>query len=366
MALTDLDLEDVCFQTCDDVRDPLRHACASNPDLAHYHTLGESEEGRELYGVTLGHGPRLVTLVAGAHADEPVGPETLRRFVLGALSNRDWLAEDDTFADLFEQFTFRIVPHVNPDAEVKNAPWIGAWPDVEVYLRHRLREQPGRDLEFGYPVMRPENRHVARFLFDFTPIALHMSLHGMGFSEGPMLLIERHWVDRTETLRERFREAVEAQGLRLHDHDRGGDKGFDYVDPGFWTTPEGAAMKAHFTARGDLETARKFFLSSMEFARIMGYDAEAKRYPLCLVTELPLFVIERAYEHEAGVPSAYLAFQEELPELKRRLDRGESVAEDLAAHDLRPLDLDAAIRLQLRCLELGLECALGARNGTEC
>ena len=89
MSLAELDLGDVCFQNCEDAYDPIRHACASNPDLAQFHELGHSEEGRLVYGVTLGNGPRLVTLVAGAHADEPVGPETLRRFILGALADRD-------------------------------------------------------------------------------------------------------------------------------------------------------------------------------------------------------------------------------------------------------------------------------------
>lgn len=366
MHFSDLDLGDVCFQTCDDAHEPIRHACESNPDLATFHTLGASVEGRPLYGVTLGHGPKLVTLVAGAHADEPVGPETLRRFILGTLAQRDWLAQDDGFAELFERFTFRIVPHVNPDAEHRNQPWIASWPDVEAYLEHRKRELPGRDVEFGYPVMREENRLVSRFLFDFTPIALHMSLHGMGFSEGAMLLVERHWIERTETMRQRFREAVAEAGLRLHDQDRGGEKGFDYVDPGFWTTPEGALMKEFFTRRGDLDTARRFFFSSMELARLTGYDAETKTYPLCLVTELPLFVLRKEYEREPGVPSAYLAFQDEMPELKRRLRRGESISDALAEYELEPLDLDASVRLQLRCLELGLDCALNATPGAGC
>lgn len=355
MRFADLDLSDLRFRTSADAFDLVRHACRANPDLATFHSLGDSEEGRPVYGVTLGHGPALVTLVAGAHADEPVGPETLRTLVLGALANRDWLAEDDGFADLFDRFTFRIVPHVNPDAEAQNQPWIEAWPSVEAFLVHRQREQPGRDVEFGYPVMRRENRLVARFLFDYSPIVLHVSLHGMAFSEGAMLLVERHCVDRTDALRDGFRAAVREAGLRLHDHDRGGEKGFEYVEPGFSTTPEGTAMRAYFRERGDLETARGFFLSSMEMARIAGYDAKRRAYPLCLVTELPLFVIELDYKHEPGVPSAYLAFRDELPELTLRAQRGEDLAADLAPFELQPLDLGTAVRLHLRSLDLGLE-----------
>ena len=355
MRLSELDTTDLCFHTAEEVRSEIRHACAANADLARFEDLGQSEEGRPLYGVTLGHGPKTVTLLAGAHADEPVGPETLRLFILGSLAHRDWLADGDGFAELFERFTFRIVPQINPDGEARNKPWIDAWPDVEAYLQHRVREQPGRDLEFGFPVMREENRCTARFLFDYSPLALHMSLHGMGFSEGALLLIERQWVEHTEAMRGAFVAAAEASGLRLHDHDRGGEKGFDYIDPGFTTTPEGAAMRFHFMEQGDTEMASKFFSSSMELARMTGYDARSKRYPLCLVTELPLFVIEHEYLHEPGLPTAYLGFQEELPELQLRLRQGESIRDRLASYKIRPLDLSTAVRLQLRCIELGLD-----------
>ncbi len=364
MHLTDLDLSGVGFRTDADASVALERACAANPDLAQFHRLGTSEEGRPIAGITLGHGPETVTLVAGAHADEPVGPETLRTFVLGALEHRGW--QGGGFHELFERLTFRVIPQVNPDAEARNRPWIEAWPEIEPYLRHRVREQPGRDVEFGFPVMREENRLASRFLFGFSPISLHMSLHGMGFSEGAMLLIERNWVGRTEALRAAFVASASEAGLGLHDHDRGGEKGFDYVDPGFWTTPEGTAMREHFQAQGDLETARKFFASSMELARLTGYDAGRRRHPLCLVTELPLFVIEREYEHEAGVPSAYLALREELPELQLRLERGESIRDALDSFQLRPLGLETAVRLQLRCIELGLECVARADEGEAC
>ncbi|HEX8384691.1 MAG TPA: M14 family zinc carboxypeptidase, partial [Rubricoccaceae bacterium] len=280
MRLADLDLTGLRsgsswrFRTSDDVFDTMREACAVNPDLATFEAIGESEEGRPIAGVTLGTGPHLVTLVAGAHADEPVGPETLRTFVLEGLSARGWGAPDGGLDDLFERFTFRIVPHVNPDAEARNRPWIDAWDagrpaeTLALYLRHRLREPPGRDVEFGYPSARPENAAASRFLFGDEPVALHASLHGMGFSEGALLLIEKGWLaaPETEGLRAGFRTAAGEAGLGLHDHDRGGDKGFRYGGPGFSSTPEGAAMRDHFLALGETETAARFGLSSMEMA----------------------------------------------------------------------------------------------------
>ncbi|MEL6445266.1 MAG: M14 family zinc carboxypeptidase [Bacteroidota bacterium] len=363
MRLADLDLSDVCFRTSEDVFATLEHACTSNPDLATFEVIGTSEKGRPIAGVTMGHGPRTVTLVAGAHADEPVGPETLRTFVIESLAARDWGASDGGFAELFEQFTFKIVPHVNPDAETANQPWVQAWPDLRAFLRHRLREQPGRDIEFGYPVMRAENRAVSRFLFGYAPIALHASLHGMAFSEGALLLIERHWAeafpDRLAVLQRSHLEAAKTlAGLEPHDQDRSGDKGFRYLGPGFWSTPEGTAMQAYFLREGEGETASKFFLSSMELARIAGYDAVRKAAPLCLVTELPLWLVRCDPGNPPGVPLNFQAFREVLPSLTAAAQRDVLTEEELdgarARFGLKPVDLRTAVRLQLHALDLGL------------
>jgi len=336
--------QDIIFSTADNMRKRLMQACERNSDIATYYELGKSEEGRAIDAVIIGRGDVIVSLIAGAHSDEPVGPETLRTFIIEGLRQRKRLTE------LFEQYRFVIVPHINPDGEAQNQAWIRRWPDVSAYIQHAFRELPGRDLEFGYPDMRVENRLVSAFLKDHTPISLHLSLHGMGFAEGAMLLIERHWIDKTVELRFHFAEYARKLGLRLHDHDRGGEKGFTYIAPGFTTTPEGRAMQAHFRALGDAETAHKFHLSSMEFVRSLGGD------PLSLVTELPLFDIPREITAQyTGSPEKYLRFKKKLPALKLQLAKGESIDATLAEFNIQPLGLAAAIRSQLYVIELGLQ-----------
>ena len=251
--------------------------------------IGTSEEGRPIEAFVLGDGPKRASLLAGAHADEPIGPITLRRL-----------------AEAPEGFTLFVVPDVNPDGAARNRAWFDRWPDLDAYRAHRRREPPGRDVEFGYPAMRPENAAVSAFLAEHGPFDLHMSLHGMGEADGALLLIDKHWIDRTAELRSAYAAALRDAGLPLLDRDRGGEKGFSYIGPGFWTTPESDAMRAHFAE--DPETARCFHRNSMEFVRSLGGD------PLCLVTEIPLFV------------------------------------------DERPVEIETAVRLQLRALELG--CAL--------
>ena len=333
----------ITFRTCDEVSPLIQEACADNNDIATYEQIGVSEEGRPIDGVVLGRGKRKVSLIAGAHSDEPVGPETLRTLIIDGLRQRGSLA------DLLDKFQFVIVPHINPDGEARNQGWIKGWPGLEAYLLHTFREPPGRDLEFGFPNMRAENQQVANFLRAHAPLAMHTSLHGMGFAEGAMLLIERHWIDKTETLRERFKAVVRNAGLRLHDHDRKGDKGFHYIEAGFWTTPEGSAMRAFFEANGDPVTASKFHDSSMEFVRQLGGD------PLCLVTELPLFVINKSVaEPRPGVPQAYWEFAEKIPTLRSELLAGRSIQPILDDYRIQPLPLLQGVQLQLAVIDSAL------------
>ena len=304
--------------------------------------LGQSESGQPIIGFVFGHGPRRVSLLAGAHADEPVGTLTLASLVdfFAAEPHSQWLADH----------TFFLVPHVNPDGAAMNEPWIEKWPDPVACLRHVVREPPGRDIEFGYPDLRPENQAVSAWLKENGPFHLHVSLHGMTLSEGGQLLIDRLWVDRTESLRHDYAAALTDAGLDLFDWDRDGEKGFEYLGPGFASTPRGTAMRVHFESANDPATAKLFRDSSMEYVRSLGGD------PLSLVTELPLFIIRGRTEPPADrVPTTFLKLRSMLPQWRQRASRDEDVAKEMAPFDLSPLDVSTAVRLQALAIELGLK-----------
>lgn len=305
-------------------------------------TIGLSERGRPVVGAVIGFGPRRATLIGGAHADEPVGPETLRLLVRAAMR------PEPALAAVLRRWRLWVIPHVNPDGEHANRTWIERWPSVTAFLRGALREPPGRDPEFGFPAMRPENAAVTAFLAGAAPVRLHASLHGMAFAEGAALLIERGWASRTAPLRHAFRREAAACGVGLHDEDRRGEKGFHYLGAGFAATPTGAAMRGHFRAAGDPDTAARFHDSSMEQA---ARTAPGPQAPLCLVTEVPLFRLA------AG---GYAAFRARLPALTLRAQQGRPVAGELARFGVEPVDPRAAIRLQLRAIELGLAAAQAA------
>lgn len=338
------------FRLSSDVRDALIALCKAHADVAEHQQIGQSESGEPIDAFVIGNGERKISLISGSHSDEPVGAETLRTLMSQLLQNQS------TYENLLQQFQFLIIPQVNPDGERINYMWAEKWPNLAEYLQHAFREKPGRDLEFGYPDMRQENQVVSAFLKKHAPIDLHVSLHGMAYSEGAMLLINTRWIDRTVELRRTFVANAQEEGLGLHSHDRKGEKGFDYIGPGFTTTPRGRAMQTYFLERDDAETAQKFKLSSMEFVQDLGGD------PLCLVTELPLFLIKNSGEASPGIPENYLAFRTIIPELQRRAVAGEDLSGPLKSFQLQPLALEKAVRLQIGVIEAGIK-ALAETSG---
>ncbi len=247
--------------------------------------IGHSRQGRPIPAYRIGHGPIQVSLLGGCHADEPVGPRFLRRLVRH-------LASTDGEA-LRDAATWLIIPHVNPDGAEANAAWQA--PDATRYdfatwLRHRVRELPGDDVEFGFPrseedlKARPENRAAWDFWREGAPYDLHVSLHGMSVAAGPYFLVERGWWPRFRPVARRLARDVEARGSALHDVERHGEKGFHRLERGFCSRPDSRAMRRHFENLNDPTTAARFRPSSMEAVRALSGDT------LTLVTEMPLFI----------------------------------------------------------------------------
>ena len=214
-----------------------------------------------------------------------MGPRFLHRLI-GLLSGP---AGDE----LRRRATWFVIPHINPDGAAVNAAW--QEPDTERYdfaewLRHRVRELPGDDIEFGFPRgeddlgARPENRAAWEFWRGGAPFDLHVSLHGMSVAAGPWFLVERSWWPRFRNAARALAGEVRRAGYELHDVERGGEKGFHRLARGFCSRPDSRAMRRHFLDRGDSDTAARFRPSSMEAVRALGGD------PLTLVTEMPLFI----------------------------------------------------------------------------
>jgi len=308
--------------------------------------IGTSRTGGTMYGFVVGEGKHHVSITAGAHADEPVGPMTARMLIELFLSG----AEDAR--QLTSHFTFYICPQVNPDGSAANEAWFHDPINEWEYLQHVVREPPGDDIEFGYPdssgrALRPENEAVAAFLREGGPYVYHASLHGMAYAEGAWFLIGKEWASRTGELQRRLTAVAERAGLPLHDIDRRGDKGFTRIAHGFCTTPTSVAMREHFHSVNDPATAALFHPSSMEFVQSLGGD------PLVMVSELPLFLIGRREPAEEGCApppgtTAFEKFRAALPEMKARAERGDrSPLKDLLEqYDVRALDISTQVQVQ--------------------
>ncbi|ACF14557.1 peptidase M14 carboxypeptidase A [Chloroherpeton thalassium ATCC 35110] len=333
------------FRHFSDVRNELIALAERHADLGRYVQIGESEESRPIDAFVLGNGAKKISLIAGAHSDEPVGTETLSLLISELLDN------PDAYRHYLEAYQFAVVPHINPDGEFRNRIWKDKWPDFPAYMQHAFRELPGRDLEFGFPNMRVENEAVAQFLKDFAPFHAHLSLHGMGFSEGAMFLIDKDNIAITEFFRDKVERFSRAEGLDMHDHDRHGEKGFIYIRSGFSSTPESEAMRKFFLEQNDPDTARLFHQTSMEYVKSLGGS------PLCLVTELPLFEVKKRGEKVKlkGVPEAYLKLKSRLPEMKLRLERNETIDDLLDDFEIKSLPIATAVKIQLHTIELALK-----------
>ena len=288
--------------------------------------IGRSRDGRPILAYRIGDGPLRVSLIGGCHADEPVGPRFLHRLVR--------LLAGPSGTALRDAATWFVIPHVNPDGAAVNAPWQP--PDADRYdfvahLRHRARELPGDDIEFGFPRgehdtgARPENRAAWDFWRAHAPFDLHVSMHGMSVAAGPYFLVERSWWPRLGEMAETLAREVEDAGYALHDVERHGEKGFHRLARGFCSRPDSRAMRRHFLELGDPETAARFRPSSMEAVRALGGD------PLTLVTEMPLFITP-GVGAELGPPDpALMRWRERIVGWEARLRGASEGGDEVAA-----------------------------------
>jgi hypothetical protein len=317
--------------------------------------IGHSREARPIHALNFGHGDTRVSLLAGCHADEPVGPRLLHHLTA-------YLATLPTDDPMLANYRWWIIPHINPDGAERNRSW--QRPDAAAYrlgeyLSSVVREKPGDDIEFGFPTddadseARPENRAAyAWWRSADGPFSLHVSLHGMAFAAGPWYLIEDAWRDRSQILKERCIARTHELGYVLHDVEREGEKGFFRIERGFCTRPDSRFMRQHFSTLGDDETARLFRPSSMETIRSLDGD------PLTLVSEMPLFLTPGVGE-ELGPPDPVAeGWRARIESWRAELESGTDATEiesEAAALGLRPMPVRDQMVLQWTFIAAGLE-----------
>jgi len=310
-----------------------------------WRAIGRCRNGQEMFGIRLGAGDRHVSVIAGCHPDEPIGPMTAQ-FLPEAIQG--------AFPALLDEYTFHIVPQMNPDGADKNRPWFATPPDFVQYAQHVLREAPGDDIEFNFGDQgRPENRAAMEFLKNDAPYDAHFSLHGMAVAEGAWCLICQEWADRAKPVMAELEAFYKRMLFPLHDVDRHGEKGFHRIRKGFATTPRSDAMKEYFMAQDDPDTAAKFLPSSMEWIESLGGD------PLCMVSELPLFCL--GVKSKSLDQSVTLEFTDKVKALRAAPPENlENALSNLAfAYELGPVPVQFQVRAQIAMIALALQFRLG-------
>lgn len=308
--------------------------------------IGISREGNAVYGFTFGAGSSMVSITAGCHADEPIGPMTAQCL--------HWHLRDH-FPELLEQFTFKVIPNINPDGALRNSVWFSDPLELHTYLNHVTRELPGDDIEFGFGTdgdERPECVAAQRFFGDHGPYAAHFSLHGLAAAEGAWCLICKEWQERARGYMSDFAGLCMEVGFPQHDIDRKGDKGFYRIGKGYTTTPHSEPMKQFFLDKDDPETAAKFKPTSMQYIQSLGGD------PLCIVSELPLFHIGLKSHDLDNLTTTALKEELTLIRAKRPGIAAADLLEVCERFQVHPTPLDLQIRLQTGMIVLALKQVL--------
>ncbi len=313
--------------------------------------IGYSRNGLPIRAFKFGRGPVSISLIGGCHADEPVGPRFLRHFVsyLAALPDKN---------PFLNQYQWWIIPHANPDGEKNNSRWTmdgnGVY-NLSSYLSYHIRELPGDDMEFGFPVndndkgARPENKAIYRWWQKAeTSFQLHVSLHGIAFGKGPWFLIDSAWISRCKPLIDSCTKLICGMGYALHDVNRKGEKGFFRIAPGFSTRPDSKYLKDYFLDLGDKKTAEVIRPSSMETIRKLSGDV------LTLVSNMPLFIVPESQDETESAHFDLKKWQHRF-EIWKNDGNPERVLREAWQSGLKPMSVYDQMKMQYCFIDAGVK-----------
>ncbi|MGW7381931.1 M14 family zinc carboxypeptidase [Streptomyces sp. NPDC054794] len=149
------------------------------PQDARLRRVGTSRAGTPLWLLSVGHGSRHVLVVAGPHANEPVGGATALRLAERALADPRLTEGADT--------TWNLLLCLDPDGSRRNERWLCGPYTLGHYFRNFFRpgflEQPEWLPEGADAVVLPETRALLDLQDELRPF-LQCSLHGVDVGGG--------------------------------------------------------------------------------------------------------------------------------------------------------------------------------------
>jgi hypothetical protein len=147
---------------------------ARHPAHARLRRVGTSRAGAPMWLLSVGHGTRQALVVAGPHANEPVGGATVLRLAERALADPRLTEGGDA--------TWNLLLCLDPDGSRRNEAWLSGPYTLGHYFRHFFRpgflEQPEWLPEGADGALLPETRVLLRLQDELRPF-LQCSLHGV-------------------------------------------------------------------------------------------------------------------------------------------------------------------------------------------
>ncbi|RZB15491.1 dehydrogenase [Streptomyces sp. F001] len=167
------------YPTVDELGARAAALVARHPRTARLRRIGVSRAGTPLHLLSLGHGRRQALVVAGPHANEPVGGATALRLAGQVLADRSLTDGADV--------TWNLLLCLDPDGLRRNENWLAGPYSLEKYFRHFFRpgflEQPEWLPEGADGAVLPETRALLALQDELKPF-FQGSLHGVDIGGG--------------------------------------------------------------------------------------------------------------------------------------------------------------------------------------
>lgn len=167
------------YPTVDELGARAAALVARHPADARLRRVGTSRAGNPLWLLSVGHGSRQALVVAGPHANEPVGGGTVLRLAERALADPRLTAGADA--------TWNLLLCLDPDGLRRNEGWLRGPYSLDRYFRNFFRpgfgEQPEWLPDGAEAAALPETRTLLALQDELRPF-LQCSLHGVDVGGG--------------------------------------------------------------------------------------------------------------------------------------------------------------------------------------
>ncbi|WP_053848184.1 M14 family zinc carboxypeptidase [Streptomyces sp. NRRL B-24085] len=167
------------YPTVDELGARAAALVARHPKDARLRRAGTSRAGHPLWLLSVGHGSRQALVVAGPHANEPVGGGTVLRLAERALADPRLTVEADA--------TWNLLLCLDPDGLRRNEGWLRGPYSLGRYFRNFFRpgfgEQPEWLPDGADAAALPETRTLLALQDELRPF-LQCSLHGVDVGGG--------------------------------------------------------------------------------------------------------------------------------------------------------------------------------------